>query len=238
MKTIPDRMIWNDHEAMSEAAAHFFVAACHQAITNEGRFSVALSGGHTPKRFYELLASAEFTKNINWKKVFLFWSDERFVVHNSPESNYNLVKKSLLNKIDIPLKNIFPVPVDDDPSYNARQYEATIKKFFNNKRASFDWVLLGTGEDGHTASLFPNTPVLIENKRLIKQVWLENQQSWRITFTYPLITRARQIIFLVSGKEKMQVVKTVFSHPVKKIYPVQYINAERSLWMVDKMAVG
>jgi len=238
MKTIPDRTIWNDHEAMSLAAAHFFVATSHQAITQQGKFSVALSGGHTPKRFYELLATPEFSRNINWKKIFFFWSDERFVVHTSSDSNYNLARKALLSKIDIPPKNIFPVPVDDDPSYNARQYVATIRKFFNNKRPAFDWILLGTGEDGHTASLFPNTPVLIENKRLIKQVWLENQQSWRITFTFPLINRARQIIFLVSGKDKMPVVKTVFSKPVKKIYPVQYINAERSLWLVDKMAAG
>src|SRR5205085_5031867 len=110
--------------------------------------------------------------------------------------------------------------------------------FFNNKRTVFDWILLGTGEDGHTASLFPHTPVLIENKRLIKQVWLEDKQSWRITFTYPLINRARQIIFLVSGKEKLAVVKTVFSKPVKRIYPVQYINAEKSIWLIDKIAAG
>jgi 6-phosphogluconolactonase len=238
MKSIPDRTVWRDHEAMSFAAAYFFVAACHHAISQKGKFSVALSGGTTPKRFYEILAFSEFSKNIPWKKVFLFWSDERFVAHTSPESNYNMVKKSLLNKIGIPPKNIFPVMVNGDPGQSARQYEAAIKKFFNNKQPVFDWILLGTGEDGHTASLFPHTPVLIENKRLIKQVWLENQQSWRITFTYPLINKAKQIIFLVSGKEKAPVVRSVFSKPVKRIYPVQYINAERSLWMIDKPAAG
>lgn len=238
MKTIPNKTIWNDHEAMSVAAAHFFVAACQQAIAKEGKFSVALSGGDTPKRFYELLAWPEFSKNINWKKVFLFWSDERFVLHTSPDSNYYMVKRSLLNKIDIPPKNIFPVHVDGDPGKSAAQYEATIKKFFNNKRTVFDWILLGTGKDGHTASLFPHTPVLIENKKLIKQVWLEDKQSWRITFTYPLINKAKQIIFLVSGKEKAPVIKTVFHRPVKRIYPVQYINAERSLWLIDKTAAG
>ena len=238
MKSIPDRTVWKDHEAMSFAAAYFFVAACHQAISKQGKFSVALSGGTTPKRFYEILALSEFNRNIPWKKVFLFWSDERFVAHTSPESNYNMIKKSLLNKIDIPPKNIFPVMVNGDPGQSARQYEATIKKFFNNKQPVFDWILLGTGEDGHTASLFPHTPVLIENKRLIKQVWLEDKQSWRITFTYPLINKAKQIIFLVSGKEKATVVKTVFTKPVKRIYPVQYINAEKSIWLIDKTAAG
>ncbi len=238
MKTIPNKTIWKDHEAMSLAAAHFFVADCHRVIAKQGKFSVALSGGNTPKRFYEILASNEFSKNIPWKKVFLFWSDERFVSHNSPDSNYNMVKKSLLDKIDIPPKNIFPVPVTGDPGQNARQYEATIRKYFANKQPAFDWLLLGTGNDGHTASLFPHTPVLIENRRLIKQVWIVDKQSWRITFTFPLINKAKQIIFLVSGKEKSKVVAAVFDKPVKKIYPVQYVNAEKSLWMLDKAAAG
>ncbi|HET6994573.1 MAG TPA: 6-phosphogluconolactonase [Chitinophagaceae bacterium] len=238
MKTIPDKTTWKDHETMSLAAAHFFVAACHRVIAKQGKFSVALSGGNTPKRLYELLASNELSKNIPWKKVFLFWSDERFVSHSSPDSNYNMVKKSLLDKIDIPPKNIFPVPVTGDPGQNARQYEATIRKFFANKSPAFDWLLLGTGNDGHTASLFPNTPVLIENRQLIKQVWIADKQSWRITFTFPLINKASQIIFLVSGKEKSKVVSAVFNKPVKKIYPVQYVNAEKSLWMLDKAAAG
>jgi 6-phosphogluconolactonase len=238
MKSVPQKTVWKDYEAMSIAAAHCFVAACHQSIAKHGKFVVALSGGSTPERLYELLASPAFNKNIPWKKVFLFWSDERFVIHTSPESNYNMAKKSLLDHIDIPPKNIFPVPVTGDPEQCARQYEATIKKFFANKQAAFDWLLLGTGDDGHTASLFPHTPVLIENRRLIKQVWLKEKQSWRITFTYPLINKAKQIIVLVSGKEKKPVVNAVFNKPVKKIYPVQYINPERSLWIIDRAAEG
>jgi 6-phosphogluconolactonase len=98
--------------------------------------------------------------------------------------------------------------------------------------------MLGTGEDGHTASLFPNTPALIENRKLIKQVWLNDKQSWRITFTYPLIDKAKQIILLVSGKEKKHIIKAVFTRPVKKIYPVQYINPERSIWITDEAAAN
>jgi 6-phosphogluconolactonase len=238
MKNIPDRITWKDHETMSVGAAYFFIAACHQAISKNGKFVVALSGGNTPKRFYELLASPSFSRNIPWRKVFFFWSDERFVIHTSPDSNYKMVKESLLDRIDIPPKNIFPVPVTGDPEQCARQYEMMIRKFFGAKQPAFDWLLLGTGPDGHTASLFPNTPVLIENRRLIKQVWLEEKQSWRITFTYPLINKAKQIILLVSGKEKKHVVEAVFTKPVKKIFPVQYVNAERSLWIIDKAAGG
>jgi 6-phosphogluconolactonase len=237
-KIVPDQIIWKDYESLSAAAAYFFIAACHQAITKRGRFIVALSGGNTPKRFYEILASPSFNNNIPWKKVFLFWSDERFVIHSSPESNYRMVKENLLNHIDIPPKNIFPVPVTGDPEQCARQYEMTIKKFFATRQPSFDWLLLGTGPDGHTASLFPNTPVLIENRRLIKQVWLEEKQAWRITFTYPLINKAKEIILLVSGKEKKHVVDAVFTKPVKKIFPVQYVSPERSLWIIDKAAAG
>lgn len=238
MKAVPDKTVWKDHEAMSMAAAHFFVAASHNAIRKHGKFSVALSGGNTPKLFYEILATNEFSRNIAWKKVFLFWSDERFVVHTSPDSNYNMVRKALLDKLDLPPKNIFPVPVTGDPGQNARQYEATVRKFFAGKQAAFDWLLLGTGEDGHTASLFPNSAVLVENRRLVKQVWLEEKQSWRISFTYPLINKAKQIVFLVSGKEKSEVINAVFNKPVKKIFPVQYIDPGKSMWMIDKAAAG
>jgi 6-phosphogluconolactonase len=236
MKTLPDKTIWKDHEATTLAAAHFFVAACHQGIARQGRFSVALSGGNTPRRFYELLGSPEFNKNVPWKKVFLFWSDERFVMHTSPDSNYNMVKKSLLDHIDIPTRNVFPVPVTGDPEQCARHYELTIKKFFDNKPIVFDWLLLGIGTNGHTASLFPHTPVLIENRKLVKQVWVEEQQAWRITFTYPIINRAKQIIFLVSGKEKAPIVTTVFNNRAKKIYPVQYVDPVKSLWITDEAA--
>jgi 6-phosphogluconolactonase len=238
MNRVPQKTVWKDHEALSRAAAYMFIEACYQAVARKGRFVVALSGGSTPKRMFELLASAEFSKNIPWKKVFLFWSDERFVVQHAPESNYNMARKALLDKIDIPPRNIFPVPVTGDPEQCARQYEATIRKFFSNKPAIFDWVMLGTGSDGHTASLFPNTPVLIEDRRLVKQVWLKDHQAWRITFTYPVINRARQIIFLVSGKEKRHIVSAVFGKASKRIYPVQYVSAEQSLWIIDEAAAG
>jgi 6-phosphogluconolactonase len=149
-----------------------------------------------------------------------------------------MARKHLLDRIDIPPGNIFPVPVTGDPEQSARQYVATIKKFFGNKPATFDWVMLGTGSDGHTASLFPNTPVLIENRKLVKQVWVKDKQSWRISFTYPLINRARQIVLLVSGAEKQKVVETVFAARTKKIFPVQYVNPERSVWFMDEVAAG
>jgi 6-phosphogluconolactonase len=149
-----------------------------------------------------------------------------------------MVEKSLLDHIDIPPKNIFAIPTSGDPAQCARKYEESLKKFFDNKPASFDWLLLGTGADGHTASLFPHTPVLAENGRSIKEVWVADKQTWRITFTYPLINRARQVVFLVAGGEKAHVVEAVFSKRLKKIFPVQYVDASRSIWMLDEKSAG
>lgn len=217
MKTIPDRTIWKDHEAMSFAAAHFFVAACRQAISKQGKFTIALSGGSTPKRLYQILASAEFNRNIPWKNVFLFWSDERFVPHTDVTSNYRMIKENLLDHISIPDKNIFPIPVNSTSKASATRYETSIRRFFNNKKMAFDCVLLGLGDDGHTASLFPDTAILKEKKRMVLEVWVEQKQTWRISFTLPLINKATQVVFLVSGSDKAGVVADILNY--KKLKP-------------------
>ena len=114
---------------------------CHRCIAEHGRFIVALSGGNTPKRFFQLLASPEFSNNISWKKVFLFWSDERFVPHSDPESNYRMAKENLLDYISIPKKNIYPTPVKSSPKLCAAKYEASIKEIFADKEFMFDWIM-------------------------------------------------------------------------------------------------
>jgi 6-phosphogluconolactonase len=233
--------IWKDTEALSIAAAHFFVADCHRCIAKKGKFIVALSGGNTPKRLYQLLASPEFSRNIPWDKVFLFWSDERFVPHTDADSNYHMVKENLLAHISIPEKNIFLIPVDGTPKDCAKEYEKSITQFFKNKKVVFDWLLLGLGDDGHTASLFPGTAILKEKKRLIKEVWVEEKQTWRISFTLPLINRAAQIIFLIAGKEKAAVVVDVINHKkIKPTYPSQLVKPEKGTiyWMLDEEAAA
>ena len=241
MTTKNSIFIWEDTDAISIATAHFFVAACHRCIAKRGKFVVALSGGNTPKRLYQLLASPEFSRNIPWNNIFLFWSDERFVPQKDADSNYRMVKENLLDHISIPLKNIFPMPVNSTAKEGAKEYEATIRHFFNNKKNIFDWLLLGVGEDGHTASLFSDTAILKEKKRLIKEVWVKQKRTWRISFTLPLINKARQIIFLVSGKEKATVVADILSH--KKICPAlpsQLIKPVKGTiyWMLDEQAAA
>ena len=240
-KTKAQVICWKDPESLSLTAAHFFVTECHRSIALHGRFIVALSGGNTPKRLYQLLATPEFSKNIPWKKVFLFWSDERFLPHTDPESNYRMVKENLLDHISIPKKNIYPTPVKSSPRLCAAKYEASIKKIFPGKAPAFDWVLLGVGEDGHTASLFPATNILKKKKRLVKEVWVESKQTWRISFTLPLINKAVQIIFLVVGKEKAAVVATALANKkTKHSLPIQLVQPDKGIiyWLLDDAAAS
>jgi 6-phosphogluconolactonase len=241
MKISPGITTWKNAEALSIAAAHFFTAACHRCIAEKGRFVVALSGGNTPKRLYQLLASPDFNRNIPWQKVFLFWSDERFVPHTDAESNYRMVKENLLDHIAIPEKNIFPMPVKGSVKKNAKEYESTLLHFFASKKYIFDCILLGVGDDGHTASLFPGTAVLKEKKRLVKEVWSEQNQNWRISFTLPLINKAVQVIFLVTGKEKSVVVADILKHKkTNPALPAQLVNPAKGhvYWMLDEEAAA
>ncbi|MEO7982752.1 MAG: 6-phosphogluconolactonase [Bacteroidota bacterium] len=241
MKADPRVTVWKNAEALSVAAAHFFVANCHRCIAKKGRFVVALSGGNTPKMFFQLLASVAFSRNISWKNVFLFWSDERFVPHTDPESNYRMAKENLLTHIQIPAENIFPVPVNTGPKEDATEYEAVIRKFFNHKKPVFDWLLLGLGDDGHTASLFPQTAILREKKRWIKEVWVESKQNWRISFTLSLINKAAQVVFIVAGKEKAPVVATILQRKkTRPLLPAQLVAPSKGTicWMLDEEAAA
>ena len=224
---------YNSYESLSTAAAHFFTVAYSRSIAAHNKFTVALSGGNTPKRFYELLATPSFSKNINWKKVFIFFSDERYVPHTDAESNFNMASKALLDHIPIPRKNIFAILTSSTPAKDAATYEQAIKKILGSNTPSFDLILLGLGPDGHTASLFPKNEILKENKRLVKEVYIKEKEMWRISFTVPLINAARQILFLVSGKEKVLILKKILSNKKPTIpLPVQLIKGN-ILWMVN-----
>jgi len=232
---------WKDAETMSFAAATLFTASCVRSIEERGKFIVALSGGNTPKRLYQLLATKEFSRTIPWEKVFLFWGDERFVPPTDTESNYRMVKENLLTHISIPEKNIFPVPVEGTATNCAKKYEKTITRFWDDKKIRFDCMLLGIGNDGHTASLFPGTDIVKEKKKLVKEVWVEEKQTWRISVTLPLINDSRQVVFLVTGKEKAAVVAGILSDKKeKKPLPSQLVNPKKGIvyWLLDDDAAG
>jgi len=222
------------------AAAEEFVRAGNAAIARHDRFTVALSGGSTPKTLYSLLAKehARFT----WRKTFLFFGDERHVPPDHPESNYRMVNESLLTKISMPPKNVHRVPAENrDAHAAAAEYEENLHKFFELRTGEFpvfDLILLGLGTDGHTASLFPNSQALKEQSRLVVANWVEKFNAYRITFTYPVLNHASEVLFLASGADKVQVVSVVLEGENNPPYPAQRVRPTdgKLLWMLDQAA--
>lgn len=190
----------NENEVLAALAAHF-VDVANDCIRARGKFSVALSGGNSPKKLYELLASAYYDK-VDWEKVFFFFGDERYVPQTDKDSNYLMAKKALFEPLRIDSDNIYPVDTSLSPAGAAQKYQEEVEQFFDEDELSFDLILLGLGDNSHTASLFPFTPVLHDRVPGVKEVFLPEQQVYRITLNAPLINEARHIAFLVYGEGK------------------------------------
>ncbi len=230
----------NGRELYSKAA-DFIIQTSEKAIREKGYLTIALSGGSTPKKLYEELVKHHRSKSI-WRHAFFFWSDERPVKLEHPESNAGMAMQHLLRPLNIAAEQIYTVPTDRIPIQRvAAAYEDDLLDFFrqHNSDPRFDLILLGIGEDGHTASLFPNTVALNENKKLIAANWVEKLNTWRITFTYPLINMAGRVLFLVTGAKKAKILNKIFTtreqqYPAQKVEPV---NGE-SYWFIDADAAG
>jgi 6-phosphogluconolactonase len=227
-----------------QAAAEEVLRAAAEAIARRGRFTIALSGGSTPRNLYTLIA-ANASASLPWDQMFFFWGDERHVPLNDPDSNYRMAKETLLSKVPIPPANIFPVPADNpDAAAAAQAYEDTLRKFFAlapGEFPRFDLILLGMGPDGHTASLFPETAALQEKSRLVVANWVEKLSNSRITFTLPVLNAARCVAFLVSGADKAAVLHEVLEgkapgekYPSKLVRPIE----GKLIWFVDRAAAS
>jgi 6-phosphogluconolactonase len=227
-----------------QAAAEEVIRAATSAITERGRFTIALSGGSTPKNLYTLIA-ANASASLPWDRMFFFWGDERHVPPDDPDSNYRMAKETLLSKVAIPPANIFRIPAENpDASAAADAYEQTLRKFFAvapGEFPRFDLILLGIGPDGHTASLFPETAALQERSRLVVANWVEKLQTNRITFTLPVLNAARCVAFLVSGIDKAAVLHEVLegNAPAEK-YPSRLVQPSdgKLIWFVDRAAAS
>jgi 6-phosphogluconolactonase len=227
-----------------QAAAEEVVRTATDAIAQYGRFAIALSGGSTPRNLYTLIA-ANASASLPWDRMFFFWSDERHVPPDDPESNYGMARDTLLSKVAIPPANIFPVPAENpDASAAAETYEQTLRKFFAvgpGEFPRFDLILLGMGPDGHTASLFPETAALQEKSRLVVANWVEKLKASRITFTLPVLKAARCVAFLVSGADKAAVLHEVLEGnvPAEK-YPSKLVRPSEGklIWFVDRAAAS
>jgi 6-phosphogluconolactonase len=221
----------------AQACAEHLRAAAGAA----GRATVALSGGQTPRRLYEALA-AHHAADVPWARVHLFWGDERYVPHNDPLSNYRLARESLLARIPIPDANVHAVPTGAaDPAEAAGAYEALLRRYFPGVWPRFDLILLGMGPDGHTASLFPGTPVLQEDRRWVREVRAPVAPPVRLTLTLPVLNRAAVVFFLVTGADKAETLRRVWTDASDPpAYPAAAVRPQegRVVWWVDPPAAA
>jgi 6-phosphogluconolactonase len=219
--------------------ADYFIQTVNTATKEKGRCAVVLSGGNSPKKLYELLTTPEYSRQIDWDKIYFFFGDERYVPFSDPENNGNMVKKALFEPLMIPDANIFYINTAVSPEESAKKYAQRILSYFKKDPVRFDLILLGLGDNSHTASLFPHTPVLKEKKVLVSAVYIKEFSSYRITMTAALINEAHSITFLVYGETKAMAVHNVLEEEKDfETYPAQLIIPEEGVlhWFLDEDA--
>jgi len=232
-----------DRQELSRCLADRFTGLAREAAARRGRFTVALSGGSTPRSLYCLLAEPEYRDRIPWGRTHLFWGDERCVGHDSPESNYKMVRDCLLSRIDIPPENVHPLSGQEtDPGRAALEYERSLRKFFGLSGSTppcFDLILLGLGPDGHTASLFPGTAALSAGDRLVVANYVPRLDSQRITLTLPVLNQAAHVVFMVAGEDKSKILPLVLAADTAA-YPAQLVRPAAGIleWYADEPAAG
>ncbi len=224
-----------DPASLDRAAAEFIVDLSRNAAAERRTFSMALSGGTTPRGLYRLLALPPYRESIDWRAVHVFWADERSVPPDHEESNFRLAHDLLLSKVPLPKDHIHRIRGEIDPASAASAYEDELRSFFESAAMTFDLVLLGMGADGHTASLFPGDAALTERRRLAMSVPATESRLARITLTFAAINRARTVLFLVSGESKAPVIHDILDNGNRQVYPAGLVQPElgRPLWYLD-----
>jgi 6-phosphogluconolactonase len=232
--------------ATAQAAAQLFLEAAVKAATARGIARIAISGGTTPKVMFALLAdpAGPFLKQVPWDKIDLYWVDERCVPPDNVESNYRMTKEAMLSKVPLPAERVHRMEGELEPEAAAARYESTIRNTFKLEGAetpTFDLVLLGMGDDGHTASLFPHTEALHEMNHIVVPNHVPQKDTWRITLTWPVINQGREVAFLIEGNGKAQVLHDVFLGPYQpETYPSQMIRpaSGRLVLLLDQAAAA
>lgn len=240
MSSRGELQVYRDPAALARALADFFIATAGLSMAERGSFRVALSGGNTPRATYELLGREPLRTAISWSDVFIYFGDERCVPPDDEQSNYHMVERAFLDKVPIPRGNVHRIHGEMDPGLAANDYGSLLRADFGNA-PHFDLMMLGLGEDGHTASLFPGMPPDSDDQSLVRAVYSESQLMWRITMTPKLINMARAVVFAVEGPGKAQILADVFEGPLDPVkYPAQIVNpaSGRLYWFVDELAAG
>lgn len=231
-----------DAAALSQAGARYWLEQAHQAIEQRGVFHVALTGGSTPQALYRLLATPAFAEKIDWSRVQIFMGDERYVPEDDPQSNFGMAQDCFLQHVPIPAQNLHPIPTHyAQAGEAAAEYADLIRSLVpvTVQRPAFDLVMLGMGDDGHTASLFPGTDILQESARTVAAVYVDRLASWRVSMTYPLLNQARHIMVLVSGANKAAILAHVLRQGSSHLYPIQGILPDGDMhWFIDRAAAG
>lgn len=243
---MPNVKILPDAYSLAKEAARYFIQIAAQAIETRGIFTVSLAGGSTPNQMYEVLAAQQFEQKIDWTRVYFFWGDERCVPPDHPDSNYRKAKEALLDHIPVPADHVHRIPAEHPPIQAAEIYEEILLNFFSSlpgeeerQQAGFDLTLLGMGDDGHTASLFPGTPAIDEHTRWVKAQYIDKMSAWRVTLTPAILNRSRNVIFLVSGQSKSYTLpRVIYGTYQPDRYPAQAIKPLNGdpLWLVDEAA--
>lgn len=240
-----DTRVFADTDALSRAALEELLRVRDEAVDERDRFALALSGGHTPERLYRLWADSEGKHaRTAWEKVHLFWGDERYVPKDDPLSNYRMTREALIEHVPIPPGNVHRVPGPEDfatAEAAAEAYESELRKFFRSASPAFDLQLLGLGVEGHTASLFPGSPALEEEKRWVRAIRAPARPPERLTLTPVVLNQGRNTFFLVSGSEKRDILRALRREPESRPspYPAARIRpASGVVWFLDHAAAG
>ncbi len=238
-----DMRVFQDGDALSRAALDELLRIASDAVKERGRFAIALAGGHTPGKLYQMWGQPEKREmRTPWERVHLFWGDERYVPHDDPASNYRMARESLIAHVPIPAENVHPMPTDaPQPEKAAEAYEAELRRFFRTGAPAFDLQLLGLGVEGHTASLFPGSPALEEKERWVAAVVAPAKPPQRLTLTLPVLNQARNTFFLVTGADKRAIITALRGQSTEgsSPYPVARVQPKGPVvWFLDKEAAG
>jgi 6-phosphogluconolactonase len=233
-------LVYADAGAVAHALADYFVATGERAIAERGKFTVALSGGHTPRAAYELLAADPLRANLSWSNVFIYFGDERCVPPDDERSNYRMAREAFLDAVPIPSANIARMRGEIDPGLAANEYASILRAELGGM-PQLDLVMLGLGEDGHTASLFPGIAQEVGEHSLVEAAYAQSQAMWRVTITPKLINAARRVVFAVEGVAKARALAAVYEgQRDPKTYPAQLVQPSSGelTWLVDEAATN
>jgi 6-phosphogluconolactonase len=233
--------IYPTRAELVQAVAELIVTTTTQAIKERDFCAIALAGGNTPREVYRALATEPFRNRIDWNKLHLFWGDERNVPPDHPQSNFGMVREAMLAHHRVPETNIHRIKGEIAAEQAAKEYAEELKKFFQNQRIRFDLVLLGIGEDGHTASLFPGTDAVAEISKPVTAVFVPRLDKWRVTLTFPVINSASKVAFVVAGKSKAQIIENLLKlHKPDPQWPASMVQPQSGVlfWLMDADAAA